>query len=814
MFYIHVNYALRRFYSSQELVQRAEEFRNSERKRPQYIHDELRELSPETFITHWKDYLDKDDPNLIKDLYNGKKPWHFRNDETALRVSFDRLAENKLKRLSSGSITSHITGGAPLLDMLISDYKQNNGGFVIPPLSYLEKIQSNRCVSAATITTGHKFFEVTIHESPENEIDAAIEFFNECYELEGPLTTHKVVSFDVESLHIPVDQYNLLPSSQQTDLDRVVIASAAVKGQKSKMIPARILIGGVTWTLLVRFQIDSNFKEDGTIEHILHNGFIQPKLAEFLKGLPTLVGFGVKHDVVDVQDYVRRLGCPEFEFKEGWVDIATLGVVAGFHSRRATMFNFNLQVLGGILSKNNSRADDKWALPLNELPDSLKIYAAGDTRSAFNCYIVLYAAIIRNFFPDPEVVCLITNRDQYEFSLWFSGLLIGTLKGLEIDHDSYTAARTRVDLLMCLRVREPSLDLDVQTLDGMQCLPYNKPGKLRADPPERIKLLAKAIPPWPTVTFGGARYLHSTRFFALEQKKVFSSELFPVLDGSNIWKDIQVDQFKMNQVTYCQELKVAHPTSGSSVRCLAPDPDLKFPVATLNPYKVLNSDISNIARKQGRDSRYVILEWVRLNKPEYITILLDRASETYPNRESRLWFSQISRYEDLRASYYFTTGSHVEVKCVWAEKKIDGAIARLEKSVEEDVSCFEGLAALARKRKADLEDAAAAGVYRKRVKIQDQLPAPPTRQNLTDEQKEKRKVRNRKARLRQQKVKKARKAEQATVDGQCVPDPGVSGSSCVLIRSIGPTPPNLVYSKVVTDFQKENPQFQPGMMKF
>lgn len=349
MFYIHVNYALRRFYSSKELVQRAEEFRNSERKRPQYIHDELRESSPEMFITHWKVYLDKDDPDLIKDLYNGKKPWHFANDETALRVSFDRLAENKLKRLSSGSITSRITGGAPLLDMLISDYQQNNGGFIIPPLDYLEKIQSNRCVSAATVITGHRFFEVTIHESSDSEIDAAIEFFNECLKAEGSPTTHKVISFDVESLHIPVEQYNSLPSSQQTDLDRVVIAGAAVKGQKSKMIPARILIGGVTWTLFIRFQIDSNFK-DGTVEHILHNGFIQPKLADFLEGLPTLVGFGIKHDVEDVQNYIRRLGCTEFESKEGWVDVATLGVVAGFHSRRSILSSS----LGARTHKNSS----------------------------------------------------------------------------------------------------------------------------------------------------------------------------------------------------------------------------------------------------------------------------------------------------------------------------------------------------------------------------------------------------------------------------------------------------------------------------
>ena len=809
MFYIHVNYALRRFYSSKELVQRAEEFRNSERKRPQYIHDELRESSPEMFITHWKVYLDKDDPDLIKDLYNGKKPWHFANDETALRVSFDRLAENKLKRLSSGSITSHITGGAPLLDMLISDYQQNNGGFIIPPLDYLEKIQSNRCVSAATVITSHRFFEVTIHESSDSEIDAAIEFFNECLKAEGSPTTHKVISFDVESLHIPVEQYNSLPSSQQTDLDRVVIAGAAVKGQKSKMIPARILIGGVTWTLFIRFQIDSNFK-DGTVEHILHNGFIQPKLADFLEGLPTLVGFGIKHDVEDVQNYIRRLGCTEFEFKEGWVDVATLGVVAGFHSRRATMFNFNLQVLGGILSKNNSRADDKWALPLSELPESLKIYAAGDTRSAYNCYIVLYAAIIRNFFPDPEVVCLLTNRDQVEFSLWFSGLLINTLKGLEIDHDCYAAARTREELLMCLRVREPLPDSDVQALDGLQCVPYHKPGKLRSDPPERIKLLAKAIPPWPSVTFGGARYLHSVRFFALEQREVFSSELFPDPESSNIWRNVQIDKIQFNLITYCQELKVIHPTCGSSVRCLAPDPDLKYPVATLNPYKVLNSDISDIARKQGRDSRYVILEWVRLNDPKYISVLLDRASETYPNRESRLWFPQVSRYEDLRASYYFTTGVLVEVKCNWAEKKIEGAVARLEKSVSEDVVNFESLASLARKRRADLEDVTYHGVFHKRVKLQDQLPIPPARQNLTDEQKEKRKVRNRKARLRQQKVKKARKAEQAASSVEVVPDPVVSEQSVVLVRSTGSTPPNLVYNKVVAAFQKEYPQFQSG----
>ena len=64
--------------------------------------------------------------------------------------------------------------------------------------------------------------------------------------------------------------------------------------------------------------------------------------------------------------------------------------------------------------------------------------------------------------------------------------------------------------------------------------------------------------------------------------------------------------------------------------------------------------------------------------------------------------------------------------------------------------------------------------------------------------------------LRQQKVKKARKAEQAASSVEFVPDPVVSEQSVVLVRSTGSTPPNLVYNKVVAAFQKEYPQFQSG----
>ena len=64
---------------------------------------------------------------------------------------------------------TYITGGAPLLDMLVDDVKQSNGGWAYPDLDLLKDLQYERCVSYNTLDN-HKFMEILISEEDDEKV--------------------------------------------------------------------------------------------------------------------------------------------------------------------------------------------------------------------------------------------------------------------------------------------------------------------------------------------------------------------------------------------------------------------------------------------------------------------------------------------------------------------------------------------------------------------------------------------------------------------------------------------------------------------
>ena len=741
-----------RFYSSDTLESYAEGFRNRQRRldTSTLVCTDGMEKYPYTFICLWDNFITKDHRDLCFDLY-GKMPWRFyghNKDQTAMGISFSRLAEDKLPNFPHIDLRNQLTGGSSLLDFLVSDVNQNYGGWVYPGPPLLKELQSKRAVSLSSLDEPYKWYEITIGTSSDEQISETIDFFSKNHKADCLDCPTFVISFDVESIHIPRSDYESLPGPGVTGLNRIVHTREVGRGEKASMIPARIIVGGTSWILSVRFNITS-VKSSGKVEHILYNDPIQPKLKKFLEELPTGTGNAVKHDYDDVTEYIRKFLCaPDFCFKNGWVDLSVLGAVAGFHSRRSTMFNMNFQILGGILSKNHSEADHLWGLTWSELPKEFQIYLLGDVRAGHNMYIVLYGALLRNLFPDPDIICMLTNKSQPEIAAWFGKFLVGLLKKLEIDRLSYEAAVSRQDLISSLRVRESHDDSDDESESGFI---ITRPGKLRPYPPQRIVEFSNVIPPWPTIVFGGARFLHSVRAFATKQLEVLRN--LDVPKASNPWKEVIVSPYQEMMITYCQQLQTLTPSEGSSSVHLAPDPHLPHPVATFDPASLLNSDISAIAREQKRPSRTILAEWARLNSPSKTVTLLKRASEEYPNRETRFWFPTLSRYEELRSSYEFVTANMGIMKCEWAEKKITSAQSKLAVETEERLRVLKEQVRVAKKRKAALELASEMGPHHKRVALQESIPPLPLLTPKTVAQIARRRRKNQKRKAKRKNIK-------------------------------------------------------------
>ena len=79
-----------------------------------------------------------------------------------------------------------------------------------------------------------------------------------------------------------------------------------------------------------------------------------------------------------------------------------------------------------------------------------------------------------------------------EFVQGFSTFILESLVGTELHPTDINRARTREELLQCLRYRRST-------------------GTLSERPPVRVKLLEELLSPWASITYGGCRYLRVAR---------------------------------------------------------------------------------------------------------------------------------------------------------------------------------------------------------------------------------------------------------------------------------------------------------------
>ena len=792
---IYNEYYLYRFYTSKQLESYATTFQSSSRKLTtiQGNENDFGEIEDYRLISLWSHKIIKTDKLLVSEMFNGKSIHAVQvSDQEGMELSLANLAEAKMNDFQSIDMRLQITGGAPLLDMVITNIKQALGGFQVPPLWYLENIQCIRSVSSSTLNSGHEVKEITIGSSSDTEVEEAIQFFNTKYKEDQDTFPSGVISFDVESIHISKENAKLMPSSADSYPRFPFVARKAKEGMSVERVPARLILGGQKWTLSVRADIIQTKISDG-VEYLMSFSAIQPALSEFLAKLPVATGCAVKDNVTQMQNFIRRVGDPKFQFVNGFVETEALAVVAGFHSDESTMFNMNFQILGGLLTKLNSMADGLWSLPYQELPDAFKIYIIGDSRSGYNMYTVLLSALLLNMFPDPHIVCTLTGRSQYQFVEWFSQFIIGVTKGLEVSEVHYRKARSREDLVNSLRIREPEAssqeydiladsadddeaedDLFFEAFGRRQNTVY-KEGRLRPDPPQQAVKMSQIIPPWPSVVFGGARFLHSTRRFVFSQLDVLRD--FDMVGVLNIWSDVVQTPDLLDYAVFGRELTSPTPGDGSDKPYLCADPGFMHPTVVLNPDTIMYTSIAKIAKIQNRLTRYVILEWLRLNEPSFAQTLLRRASEEGgETRKERFWFKNTSVLEEVRTMYLLVSGDEPVAQSLWAETRITKYLEKAKAAAVETRKRKAAELVEAEAREDALAGLSAMGPQFKRTKMAHLVPPVPSKKS--DAQRERCRRRNQAKRAKKSALKAAKAADDPSFEV-----PNVMEDHEIVIRS-------------------------------
>ena len=153
----------------------------------------------------------------------------------------------------------------------------------------------------------------------------------------------------------------------------------------------------------------------------------------------------------------------------GFLDLSGLAAAAGFKLRARNMTAMGVQVLRTVFNKNFSTGDDLWGLPWVELPPSLQVYGIGDIRFGFICYTVLVGIMLRDLFPDPEIVCKNLGTEQRGAVSWFLEWHLKSLEGVELHPDADEKAQTLEELLAALRFQDSRNELEKSSSPTIYC---------------------------------------------------------------------------------------------------------------------------------------------------------------------------------------------------------------------------------------------------------------------------------------------------------------------------------------------------------
>ena len=162
-----------------------------------------------------------------------------------------------------------------------------------------------------------------------------------------------------------------------------------------------------------------DLKMDRKKDYILKKMSVQPEIIELLSDLQVSVGSAIWRDLWVVEEFYSLIAREEVRLEEGFIDLITLAILAGYKFRSKNMIAMGVQIQGTLLNKNVFTGDDCWGVRWQQVSESLKCCALGDIRVGFVSYNVLVGLLPRVVFLDPDVLSRVLKFNQKTAVDWF-----------------------------------------------------------------------------------------------------------------------------------------------------------------------------------------------------------------------------------------------------------------------------------------------------------------------------------------------------------------------------------------------------------
>lgn len=595
--------------SSAELMKRASRIMTHQRKKRSTPDMEI--LIQRTATNPWN----ATGPLVKEDLmsrYTGRRPVMGQGCDSGCMSSYlAKVSRSEVQIPTDISMEDFLPAGAPLLDFLAVSMDRLET-WKLPPREEISLYQRARGLSYSMLDN-IRVEEILVGESSNNQISEKIEFFWDSWCKDQKMLPTQTVSMDNEEIRITLFDVYRLAGKLECKFPR--LASDKVEDRfypgipedRWMQLPVRLMVGnGLSWALMITMRIELNSRGQYLLENKIE---IQDRVLEFLQDLPICTGLGVRTDATDIEYFYSLFSGKQIKL-QGFIDLTSLAVLTGYNLRSMSMTPMGVQVVGHTLNKCASTGDGKWGLKWKDIPDTLKIYALGDLLFGHITYSVLTSILLRDTFPDPDIVNRCLDVSDHWFSIaWVMELIAFTLDGVEVHNVDFDAARSRSEMIKSLRFR------------------YSESSTLMEVSPARVKLWINLLGGWPSLTSGGCRFLPQAREHFLIQVSLLKKSGFK-------WTlDVKMREITEKFESYARFGIAPEVISNCKFDESVPfhyglfrPRSLKIPAIRLDPEKVKPFKIGKFCKPQSRGIKAIVFEWARLN-PNKIRSFLVRLSE-------------------------------------------------------------------------------------------------------------------------------------------------------------------------------------------
>ena len=625
-------------------------------------------LIPPSEISCWGDKNLFSKFAIIKKLVGYTPKMGCREDRDCMETYLDNIMEDGIQDLRVGNWNDFLPMGAPLLDFLAVDLKRIDG-WKYPNLITVKKYQQSRGLSRKMLKSV-EVREIVIGVTPIDSVLETKEWMLRKYGLDQEIFPSGVVSMDVEEAKLSRhDELRLLGVVDIGDSERIaaselmsadeVLHAAPGERDKWRQVPVRLMVGSDAWVLMITLDLKWSM-EKGV--YLIKKQSVDKEVIDLIKSIPVCTGLGVRSDVEDIEQFYSRLCGSEVKMK-GFIGLETLAVVAGYQLQSMTMTTMGIQVIGTILNKCVSTGDQKWGLKWNLIPDALKIYALGDIKFGHIAFQVLAGIILRDMFPDPEIVCALLSCFQDEAVAWFAEILLDSLRGLEVDPGVISTATTRKLLISSIRGRTST-------------------GKRSDGTPRRAWLWTKLCNEWPSITYGGPRYLIQVRRHFIEQIKQLIELDIHWSGGLEFPRIGNIEELYVGYNVDLEGVNWMDPVPGAKLG-LCRVPGSKTALLEFDPKLAFGSFLTRTCNQLRISQKAALREWARLN-PDLVSVFIERmrVDDVFSARYANI-------YDPLRLSAWRSTNEEPPIIQKYEDDLNEKCDAQLEHEFGEMVKTQE-----------------------------------------------------------------------------------------------------------------------------